>query len=99
MSTKCTIGHGPDHHLYEECWENDHVYLELNDNFDIETKTRFGKPSAVVKIDVTLWRSIVQAWLESPWGKDESKDHKEFEIDFTALERMIEARKGNKESE
>lgn len=95
MSTKCSIGYADDHHLYEECWDTSNVYLQLDKSFEVEVSTFDGRPSVTVQIDVTLWRRIVQEWLDSPWGQDDSKDHRKVEIDFTALERMIS--KGRKD--
>ena len=30
MSTRCTIGYGEGYHLYEECFDQDKVWLELD---------------------------------------------------------------------
>ncbi len=88
MSTKCTIGHSPKFHLYEECFENSNVYLRLDDGFSLQFRNDSSTRSATVAIDIKLWRSIVAAWLESPWAKDETRDYAEVNLDLSWLEEM-----------
>lgn len=86
MSTRCTLAYDEkDFHLYQECFENDNVYLVLDGNgWDASLDTssidwRDGdatRPSLRVRIDVTLWRKIVEGWAASQWGCDPSLDHK-----------------------
>jgi hypothetical protein len=94
MSTRCTIGYDDNFHLYQECFEQDNVYLKLEKgswSASIETSVidwRDGDathPQLHVKIDVTLWRKIVESWIESQWGKNPEYDHKKFEIDNDAI--------------
>jgi len=56
MSTKSTLAHGPDFHLYHECFEQDNVYLELE-------KTHFEcYPDRVtVAIPIVVWEVIRQS--------------------------------------
>ena len=95
MSTRCTIGYDDNFHLYQECFEQDNVYLKLDKgdwSASIETAVidwRDGDtmyPQLHVKIDVSLWRKIVESWIESQWGKNPEYDHKKFEIDVGAIE-------------
>ena len=85
MSTRCTIAYDDDFHLFQECFENRNVYLTLDGpgwQAALETSTidwRDGestKPSVHLKIDVTLWRKIVEGWAKSQWAADPSLDHK-----------------------
>jgi len=36
MSTKATIKYGDSFHLYNDCFDDDAIYLELNGKFEIE---------------------------------------------------------------
>ena len=80
MSTKCTLGHGPQHHLYAECFENENVHLQL-DRLEYEVCRYDGADSLRVAIPIKLWREIVQAWLESEWSKDPGRDNAKLEFD------------------
>jgi hypothetical protein len=78
MSTRCTIGHSDDYHLYEECFDTKYVYLRLDRGFEAElcvgsTDWRDNASSArtmlTIKMDVKLWRAIAEAWSDSEWAK------------------------------
>ena len=53
MSTKCSIAHGPDFHLYSESFDEEHVFLCL-DNVEFEA-TRDGM---TVKIPLHIWEFL-----------------------------------------
>lgn len=85
MSTRCTIAYDDDFHLFQECFENNNVYLTLDGpgwEASLETSTidwRDGersKPSVHLKVDVTLWRKIVAGWEKSHWAADPTQDHR-----------------------
>jgi hypothetical protein len=86
MSTRCTIAYDDtDFHLYQEVLDNNNIYLQLeNGNWDaaLETATLDwhngdrSRPSLCIRIDVTLWRRIVEGWCESSWAKNPDFDHK-----------------------
>ena len=106
MSTKCTLAHDKEFHLYEECFEQDNVYLRLDDgawSASLETSVvdwRYGestRPRLHLKMDVTLWRKIVEGWAESQWGRDPTRDHRKVEFDVDATNAWLEGMKGNKE--
>ena len=100
MSTKCTIGYGDSHHLYEECFDPDRVYLRLEGNAaNTEIEGVIGDPSpcVTVGIDITIWRRIVEAWLKSHWAQHPERDYDRTPPDLDALERFFE-RLGKKES-
>jgi hypothetical protein len=109
MSTRCTIAYDQkDFHLYQECFENDNVYLQLDgEGWDASLDTasidwRDGdskRPNLKIRIDVTLWRRIVEGWLESQWAKDPSIDHAKYDFDPEATLKWIEKYKENKSDE
>lgn len=93
MSTRCTIGYDNDNfHLYEECFDSDNIYLELNDDcFEIvESLSSKNKREIVVGINVTIWRKIVDSWLNSSWGKNPALDHKKPDIDTEYINKLLE---------
>jgi len=109
MSTRCTIAYDQkDFHLYQECFENDNVYLQLDgagwaaslDTTSIDWRDGdANRPSLKVRIDVTLWRRIVEGWLESQWAKDPSLDHMKDNFDPETSLKWIEKYKENKNDE
>ena len=108
MSTRCTISYDDNHHLYQECFENDNVYLTLDGDgwqAGITTATvdwRDGdstSPSINLQIDVTLWRKIVEGWMVSQWGQHPEDDHKKMNFDFESTSTWLESLKVKKEEE
>jgi len=59
MSTKCTIAYSndadTDFHFYKECFDDDHVYLELRTN-ELEYEVSNGR--AMVRIPIEIWDVI-----------------------------------------
>jgi hypothetical protein len=53
MSTKCTIAHGENFHLYREVFDEDHVYLELD-----TTRFEVGYGRVMLPIPVHIWETI-----------------------------------------
>lgn len=53
MSTKCSIAHGPDFHLYSESFDEEHVFLRLG-NVEFEA-TRDG---VAIKIPLHIWEFL-----------------------------------------
>ena len=107
MSTRCTIAYDDTFHLYQECFENDNVYLRLEgkgwaagiQTSDIDWRDDVSaSPTAQIRIDVKLWRKIVEGWLTSQWGKDPTNDHRKFELDTDFIESFTN-RTENKENE
>jgi len=91
MSTRCTISYDDQFHLYQECFENDNVYLALDGagwQAGMTTATvdwRDGdstSPRLCLQLDVTLWRKIVEGWLASQWGQHPEDDHKKIEFNL-----------------
>jgi len=93
MSTKCTIGYdNKNFHLFEECFDKDKVYLELNDDcFEIiESFSSKNCREITIGIDVTIWRKIIESWTNSHWGKTPDLDHEEPKIDASYIKELIE---------
>ena len=93
MSTRCTISYDDNHHLYQECFENDNVYLALDGagwQAGVTTATvdwRDGdstRPQLCLQLDVTLWRKIVEGWTASQWAQHPEDDHKKIEFNFSS---------------
>jgi hypothetical protein len=107
MSTRCTIAFDQkDFHLYQECFENDNVYLQLDgdgwaaslDTANVDWREDTGpRPKLGLRIDVTLWRMIVEGWLASEWGKDPSRDHEKIDFDPEVVNSWLESLKSKKE--
>jgi len=71
-----TIEYGDDFHLYEECFERDNVWLELeNVQASVSTNPNFVK----IGIPIKIWRKIIKGWSENPWGGDESLDNRSYD--------------------
>jgi hypothetical protein len=103
MSTKVTISYDDVYHVYQECFENDNVYLQLDgdgwaaslDTANVDWREETGpRPKLGLRVDVGLWRNIVKGWLESEWGKDPSMDHRKVEFDPDATNLWLERMKG-----
>ena len=100
MSTRCTLSYDDDFHLYQECFEKDNVYLRLDKgdwSAALETAavdwndSGSRHPTINLRINVTMWRKIVEGWLESEWGKDPAVDHQKIEIDVDRLNLFLSA--------
>jgi hypothetical protein len=106
MSTRCTIGHSDDFHLYEECFDTKYVYLRLDNGFEAElslgsTDWRDNAPASrstlSIKMDVKLWRAIAEAWADSAWAKHPERDGSELGVEVPEwLEKL--AKKGTNET-
>ena len=107
MSTRCTIAHSNQFHLYQECFEQDNVYLRLDSgdwSASLETATidwRDGesvRPSLHLRVDVIIWRQIVEGWMRSHWAQHPEDDHKKVEINFESFNSWLEGLAAKKSS-
>jgi hypothetical protein len=73
MSTKVSISHSKDHHLYQEIFDISNVYLKV-DRSEFEATNN----SVMVRVPIKIWRQIVQDWARSGWP--ESEDNSEDKI-------------------
>ena len=87
MSTRCTIGHGEDFHLYEECFDTSNVYLQLEAKFEAELSVGSSdwRDNAAqnrlmlrVKLDIKTWRAIAEAWAKAEWAGKPDRDYSQF---------------------
>ncbi len=108
MSTRCTIAHSNDFHLYEECFEQDNVYLRLDGgdwSASLDTAAvdwRDGEstqPQLHIKMNVTLWRQIVEGWVKSHWGQSPDRDHQKVEFDPDGFSDWLESLSKRKSEE
>ena len=74
MSTRSTISHSDDYHLYSEVFDQDNVWLELDTVTDVSLSiTKLTKPDKDgdlyrclrMAIPVKVWQGIVKGWLGS----------------------------------
>ena len=97
MSTKVTISYDKEnklkYHLYQECYENDNVWLQLDDAKEFEVWRDGDKTRVRMAIPVEIFRHAVEGWLESEWGGNPSMDHyqvsqEDFEAGIKTLEKI-----------
>ena len=100
MSTRCSLSYDNDHHLYQECFENDNVYLNLDSgdwDASIETASvdwrdgEFSRPRLSVRMNVTLWRKIVEGWLATDWAQHPELDHQKIQFDPDGFSKWLES--------
>jgi len=74
MSTKASISHDKEYHLYEETFDEDHIYLEIEDCLvSMYSKTSISVNNGDVttlRIPNHLWEKIVTSWLECAHPQD-----------------------------
>ena len=108
MSTRCTIAYSDDFHLYQECFEQDNVYLRLDSGdwaASLDTSAvdwRDGestRPQLHVKMNVTLWRQIVEGWMKSHWGQHPEDDHGKIDFDPDAFNSWLSSLPKKKEED
>lgn len=95
MSTKCSIAHGDDFHLYNECFDEDGVYLEL----DGSPKFEVSPGSVMVRIPAHVWeaiRTFPGVWLE--WADKSDAEIREI-VEKNVDERIAEWRKAKSKRE
>ena len=85
MSTKSTISHDLQYHLYQEIFDVSNVHLDIyNVNFEVTNK------SVKLEIPIKAWRAMVEDWSKRGWPVEE--DNKEIEIStewIESLERLV----------
>jgi hypothetical protein len=94
LSTRCTITYSDDFHLYEECFDSDNVYLALDGgdwSAALETSkidwrdSERSKPALHLRVNIDLWRQIVEGWNKSNWANHPELDHRQIELSFDGL--------------
>ena len=101
MSTKCSISFGKDHHLYQESYEQDHVWIQLNDvtEFKISKNELDDKIFLRVAIPVAAWRQMTKDWAESSWCKNPDQGGRRTNIvnDFSFMKQLKDLAKNQSE--
>jgi len=73
MSTKFTISHDSQYHLYQEIFDVSNVHLDIyNVNFEATNK------SVKIEIPIKTWRAMIEDWSKRGWPIED--DNKEIEI-------------------
>ena len=91
MSTKATISHSKDHHLYQEIFDVSNVYLRID-----KSEFEVSRDTVTIQIPIKIWRKSIEDWAKSGWP--ESEDHTEKEIGEDWLKRVEENPIFNKRS-
>ena len=100
MSTKASISHSDKHHFYEECLDNNNVYLEVNNPPGVELSHRdLSGVTATLIIPIEIWRQVVEDWINSYWAKHPERDNAEIKLDFSHITSLFAATKSKKEKE
>ena len=73
MSTKVSLNYGKQHHLYQEVYDEKHVYLKVY-GYDFEV----SKDNAMIQIPIELWEKLVAEWPESKKRWIEDNSHEDF---------------------
>jgi hypothetical protein len=57
MSTKVSLSYGPKFHLYQEMFDCDNVYLQMDGHeFEISNNR------AMIQIPLEVWNKIIEEW-------------------------------------
>jgi hypothetical protein len=90
MSTKVTLSQCSDYHLYEECFDKDLVYLQLDDPVCLQVDMWEGSSGKVtVAVPIETWRHIVEGWLKTQWAQNPDWDNDD-DLDGNTPERIQE---------
>ncbi len=72
MSTKISIAHGKEYHLYQEIFDASNVYIEVrNHDFTV------SNGSAMIQIPIKAWRNMVTGWQQSGWPESDDDSDKQ----------------------
>ena len=70
MSAKASLSHGKDFHLYKDCFDDEHIYLRL-DNAEFEATPN----SICVKMSTAIWEVIrQQVGVDLSWATQSDDD-------------------------
>lgn len=85
MSTKSTVAHGPNFHLYQEAFDDDHIYLELE---GVQFEAAYNR--VMVPIPVHIWEVIrTYHGVDLSFADktdEELREHVEHEVDERVAE-------------
>ena len=76
MSTKVTLSHNKDYHLYEECFDKNLVYLQLDNPISLQVDMwEASEGKVTVAVSIETWRHIVEGWLKTQWAQNPDWDN------------------------
>jgi hypothetical protein len=81
MSTKLTLSHNNQYHLYQEMFDVSNVYFRL-DKCEFEA----SNDSVMIQIPIEVWRKMIEDWTLRGWPKED--DHKEVKISTDWIESL-----------
>jgi hypothetical protein len=58
MSTKVSISYGPDHHLYEECFDQESIYLSIS-----AKEWSYENGEVTVSLPNRVWLKMITDWM------------------------------------
>ena len=97
MSTKATIFNNKKFHLYEEAYDNDNIYLNLDDLsgccFEVWEEGEKTKSHVRMVIPIESWRKLTEAWNKSPWANNKSRDASKAFLNAEHLKRISDSMK------
>lgn len=56
------------------------------------------RPSIHLRMDIKLWRKIVEGWLASEWAANPERDHLKKEIDIERLNSLLTSTKKHEQA-
>ena len=78
MSTKTTLSHNKDYHLYKECFDKNLVYLQLDNPISLQVDMwEASEGKVTVAVSIETWRHVVEGWLKTQREQDPNRDHDE----------------------
>ena len=80
MSTKTTLSHNKDYHLYKECFDKNLVYLQLDNPISLQVDMwEASEGKVTVAVSIETWRHVVEGWLKTQREQDPMKQEKKNE--------------------
>ena len=61
MSTKLTISHNDQYHLYQEIFDNKNIHIELK-NIKFDYLNKYNQSNMCISIDYELWKTIISEY-------------------------------------
>ena len=78
MSTKTTLSHNKDYHLYKECFDKNLVYLQLDNPISLQVDMwEASEGKVTVAVSIETWRHVVEGWLKTHWAQNPDWDLEE----------------------
>ena len=99
MSTKASISYSDEHHFYEECLDNNNVYLQIDNPPGLQVDFwEASQGNATLVIPIEIWRQVVEDWINSYWATHPDMDNAEIKLNLN-FDALFAATKSKKETE